>query len=303
MFRLGLAASSAACVVLCAVPASALADLEVSYAPFGFGGEIDVIDVDGTPNDVSISQGTDAVTVHDNIAAVTPDDPCVEVDANTVNCPLIPPAPDPAVTTLFADLGDGGDRFAFVTPWAFEENTVEGGLGDDEITGSEVQDFLTGGAGNDTFLALAGDDEMFGQAGDDSLNGGEGFDFNDCGAGFDVALVDSFDTTDSDCERSGSFVLDDSARVKRRKAKLTLDCPAAEAPVCAGTLALYNGDKTVGEGTFSVPAGETAQVNGKLKKGVARKLHKEGSLFVTVDATTNEPGGTATNSKTVLLLG
>jgi Ca2+-binding RTX toxin-like protein len=303
MNRLGLVASLAAVAVLGAVPASAIADLEVSYTPFGYGGEVDVIDVDGTPNDASVSQGADVITVTDALAGVTPVDPCVGVTANTVNCPLIPPAPDPAVTTLFADLGDGGDRFAFVTPWSFEENTVETGLGDDEIIGSDVQDFLTGGAGNDTILALAGDDELFGQAGDDSLNGGEGFDFNDCGAGFDVALVDPFDTTDSDCERSGSFVLDDSARVKNRNAKLTLDCPAAEAPVCAGTLALYNGDKTVGEGTFSVPAGEALQVKGRLKKGVARKLHKEGSLFVNVESTTTEPGGEATNSTRVLLLG
>jgi len=225
-----------------------------------------------------------------------------------VNCPVIPPTPpatppDPAVTTVFADLVEGDDRFAFVGPTLLEENSISGGLGDDAMTGSEAQDFLTGGAGNDTFLALGGDDEMLGQAGDDTLNGGEGSDFNDCGAGVDLALVDPLDTVDGDCERTGAFVLNDTARVKGRKAKLKIDCPVTEAPACAGALTLYNGEKTIGTGTFAGPAGQTLLVQAKLKKGVARALDRDESLFVTVEAATTEPGGTSVNSKSVLLLG
>jgi Ca2+-binding RTX toxin-like protein len=302
-YRFGLAASLAAIGVLGAAPGSALADLEVSYFPAETGGEVDIIDLDGTPNDVSVSQSDATITVSDIAAPVTPVDPCVEVDANTVNCPVFPPPPDPPVATVFADLIEGNDRFAFVGPTTLEENTISGGLGDDSLGGSEAQDFLEGDAGNDSFLALGGDDEMYGAAGDDTLNGGEGFDFNDCGAGFDLALVDSNDTTESDCEQAGAFVLNDTARTKGRKAKLKIDCPVTELAGCSGDVTLYNGEKELGTGTFAGPAGQTLLVKAKLKKGVARALDKDGSLFVTAEVTITEPGGTSANSKTVLLLG
>jgi Ca2+-binding RTX toxin-like protein len=304
MYRLGLVASLAAVVVLGAVPASAIADSEVSYAALDSGGEVDIVDLDGTPNNVTVSQGGGNVTVNDTAAALSPVDPCVAVDVNTVNCPVLPPTPpDPAVTTVFADLLAGDDQFAFAGTTELEENTINGGLGDDALTGSEAQDFLTGGAGNDTFMALGGDDEMFGQAGDDTLNGGEGFDFNDCGAGVDLALVDSLDTTDSDCERIGASLLNDTARVKGRKAKLLVDCPVTEGSACAGELTVYNGENTVGTGTFAMAGGQALQFNAKLKKGVARKLHRDGSLFVFVEVATMEPGGMAINGRSVLLLG
>jgi RTX calcium-binding nonapeptide repeat (4 copies) len=304
-YRFGLAVSLAAIGVLGAVPATALGDSEVTYEPLESGGEVDVIDVDGTPNDISISQTDSTITVNDTAAPLVPTDPCVEVDANTVNCPVFPPPPDPPVTTVFVDLFEGDDRFAFVGTTALEENTVNGGLGDDDMTGSEAQDFMEGDAGNDAFRALGGDDEMFGAAGDDVLNGGEGFDVNDCGAGFDLALLDPDDGlfVDSDCERVGAFVLNDTSRTKRRKAKIKVDCPATELSGCTGDVTLYNGEKTVGTGTFAGPAGETILVKVLLKKGVARALDRDDSLFVTAEVTIAEPGGTSVNSKTVLLLG
>ena len=53
---------------------------------------------------------------------------------------------------------------------------VDGGGGNDAITGSNFADDLRGGAGNDTLSGLAGDDTLTGGAGNDALSGGDGDD-------------------------------------------------------------------------------------------------------------------------------
>jgi Ca2+-binding RTX toxin-like protein len=74
--------------------------------------------------------------------------------------------------------------------------TLDGGAGNDRLSGSAGDDVLLGGDGNDTALGQAGDDLIDGGAGDDSiaagagddiLNGGDGTDSIDGGAGDDVA--------------------------------------------------------------------------------------------------------------------
>jgi Ca2+-binding RTX toxin-like protein len=74
--------------------------------------------------------------------------------------------------------------------------TLDGGDGDDTMTGSAGDDVLLGGNGNDRLVGLAGDDLIDGGAGDDSvaggagddiLNGGDGTDTIDGGPGDDVA--------------------------------------------------------------------------------------------------------------------
>ncbi|MBA4062360.1 MAG: hypothetical protein C0501_01380 [Isosphaera sp.] len=68
--------------------------------------------------------------------------------------------------------------------------TVDGGLGDDTINGSgqlstTVRLILQGGAGNDTVTGGAGNDTLTGAAGNDTLNGGGGNDTLDGGDGND----------------------------------------------------------------------------------------------------------------------
>ncbi|VVO24862.1 hypothetical protein PS723_04515 [Pseudomonas fluorescens] len=55
-------------------------------------------------------------------------------------------------------------------------NLIEGGAGDDPLTGTASADRLLGHGGNDTLLGLAGDDELDGGAGNDRLDGGAGSD-------------------------------------------------------------------------------------------------------------------------------
>jgi Ca2+-binding RTX toxin-like protein len=53
---------------------------------------------------------------------------------------------------------------------------IDGGSGNDTITGTNGVDQLLGGAGNDTLFGLGGTDTLRGGADDDSLNGGDGVD-------------------------------------------------------------------------------------------------------------------------------
>jgi Ca2+-binding RTX toxin-like protein len=65
---------------------------------------------------------------------------------------------------------------------------VNGGKGDDTITGSKSADDLRGGAGNDTLNGGDGNDTLLGGAGLDKLNGGDGDDT--------ILLVGTSDTND-----------------------------------------------------------------------------------------------------------
>jgi Ca2+-binding RTX toxin-like protein len=68
---------------------------------------------------------------------------------------------------------------------------LDGGEGNDTLTGSAGDDILRGGPGNDTLTAGLGTDQVFGDAGDDVLvwNPGDGSDFNDGGEGNDTSRV------------------------------------------------------------------------------------------------------------------
>jgi uncharacterized repeat protein (TIGR01451 family) len=78
-----------------------------------------------------------------------------------------------AVAGLFG--GDGND-------------TIDGGLGADELHGQADNDTLTGNAGNDELSGEAGVDDLYGQAGNDYLNGGSGGDDLWGGDGSDALL-------------------------------------------------------------------------------------------------------------------
>ena len=69
------------------------------------------------------------------------------------------------------------DNFAPATsPAGGVINLIEGGAGNDLLTGTALADRVLGYDGNDTLLGLAGDDELNGGAGNDRLDGGAGSD-------------------------------------------------------------------------------------------------------------------------------
>ena len=72
--------------------------------------------------------------------------------------------------------GSGGSDFTR-TGLFLGTFSVDGGPGDDVITGSADHDILEGGPGNDALFGMGGNDVLAGGLGDDSLAGGPGDDF------------------------------------------------------------------------------------------------------------------------------
>jgi hypothetical protein len=183
--------------------------------------------------------------------------------------------------------------------------------------GDAASNTLIGGRGADTVTGLGGNDELFGDAegsggitrglvvdeSSDILNGGAGRDAFDCGAGLDVALREPADDVSPNCERIGAEVAGESAAVSgKRKAKVPIECPATEEVPCAGRVELLLNGKRVGKGKFTIAAGETTRAKTKLtKKGLKALKQSGGSLFVTVDVLTDEPGGVTESSERILI--
>jgi uncharacterized delta-60 repeat protein len=76
-------------------------------------------------------------------------------------------------------LGDGDDTLAppaGVGTRALDQFNVDGGDGNDQITGSPNADSILGGAGNDVIYGQAGNDTIYGNDGKDWVDGGDGND-------------------------------------------------------------------------------------------------------------------------------
>ncbi len=197
---------------------------------------------------------------------------------------------------------------------------VSTGAGNDVIVGDDSANILEGGAGDDQISGLGGNDQLFGEfldnrgvvargivatAGNDTLNGGAGRDDFDCGRGFDLALRDPTDVVAPNCDRIGAEVVGDSAVIsgkKKNKLAIQVSCPETEGAPCSGKLKLSVGDKKIGKGTFVANAGQTKKGQSKLtKKGVKAVKRAGGSLLITAVATTTEPGGVSQDGETILI--
>ncbi len=88
--------------------------------------------------------------------------------------------------------GGAGDDNLTGTPGADE---LSGGDGDDTLVGGYGNDTLNGGLGADQLTGNAGDDSIYGEAGNDSIDGGDGSDTVDAGAGDDSVVGSSGDDT------------------------------------------------------------------------------------------------------------
>lgn len=73
------------------------------------------------------------------------------------------------------------------------EQLIQGGAGDDVLTGTFDQDTLWGGDGNDVIHGFGGSDSLRGDGGNDQLFGGDGTDSLDGGAGDDLVYGGSGD--------------------------------------------------------------------------------------------------------------
>jgi Ca2+-binding RTX toxin-like protein len=140
-------------------------------------------------NTVAVTRGATLYTVTDPGSTITPTAPCVTVNANTATCPVA------GITDVAAALGDGNDQVTLDATVTQVGVLLQGGDGNDTLTGAATADTLQGGAGNDTLNGLAGDDVLTGGAGDDTLAGGDGDDSLSGGAGRDSVQGGADDDT------------------------------------------------------------------------------------------------------------
>ena len=105
--------------------------------------------------------------------------------------------------TVVIDLGDGNDSLTLDANVS-RAIVVNGGTGDDQLTGNYFDNRLKGGEGNDTLFGGGGQDQLLGQAGDDSMDGGDGEDFVQGGTGQDALIggtgADAIYADDTDLE-------------------------------------------------------------------------------------------------------
>ena len=94
------------------------------------------------------------------------------------------------LNTITFLMGDGDDTAtAAAQANAAITFLVNGGPGNDTLTGSPNADIIGGGEGNDTILGLAGVDLMDGGAGDDTITGGPGNEQNQNGGDGDDTFI------------------------------------------------------------------------------------------------------------------
>lgn len=80
----------------------------------------------------------------------------------------------------------GNDTVTAQGAFADQSYYMNGGMGNDTLTGSTVADFLVGGAGDDTLSGGSGNDQFLGGDGNDTVNGDGGDDIITGGLGNDV---------------------------------------------------------------------------------------------------------------------
>jgi Ca2+-binding RTX toxin-like protein len=80
----------------------------------------------------------------------------------------------------------GGNDILITTSDVTETMTIDGGSGNDLLTGGGARNVIIGGTGNDTLYGAGGDDLLFGGDGNDDLFGGDGSDVLVGGNGNDI---------------------------------------------------------------------------------------------------------------------
>jgi Ca2+-binding RTX toxin-like protein len=136
---------------------------------------------------VSHNSGTDVYTVTDTAANLNPSAPCTPVNANTATCP------GAGITRISVDTADRDDTIT-LDPGTIPSTVLEildGGNGNDNVSGASGPGTLRGEAGNDvvsgrgTLEGGTGNDRVTGSPAADNVRGGSGRDIVDGGDGPD----------------------------------------------------------------------------------------------------------------------
>ena len=229
------------------------------------------------------------------------------------------------IEEVATNTGAGNDTFTVSPGLADMGVLVDGGVGDDELTGAEEANFFLGGTGNDTIALGGGEDFVNGQAGDDRLFARDGeSDVVNGGPDQDSALTDTFaiDVVSEVEDLNGAPppndepppssppvqqppvkppppIADNVALLPRlgritvvRKgkkliAKVPLSCPAGEAGGCRATLTLkaMRGGTTLGSKKLQLATGGRATATILIPRAAA--LARNGRLPVRIRTSTS----------------
>ena len=92
------------------------------------------------------------------------------------------------------------------------------------------------------------------------------------------------------------------SRVKKRRAGISIGCPAGTPTSCTGTLTLAFGKKTAGSSAFSIRSGATQRVKVKISKPAFKKLNGEGKLATQATAAAIDGAGISASTSATLKL-
>jgi Ca2+-binding RTX toxin-like protein len=188
----------AAAVLAAAVPGAAHAatitvDGGGTYTYTGAPGEINNISVQGSEDGSVTFNGPETVLVTSAPAGCTPS-PLYGM--SVVTCA------HPKAVVVNAGDGDENLNVSYSVP-ATLPVTIDGGPGNDWITGDAGNDTLIGGPGNDKLDGGKGNDTLDGGDGDDELIGGAGADHLMGGAGDDQLTPDAHEDPSADVVDGG----------------------------------------------------------------------------------------------------
>jgi Ca2+-binding RTX toxin-like protein len=202
-------------------------------------------------------------------------------------------------------------------------NFDDGPEGDKDLVGASVER-VDGGAGDDTLTGNSHPNRIRGGAGDDTIDGGAAADTIDCGAGNDLFTPDPLDTLIG-CEPKvgpggapgyaapaqaiGPALRIGPARLRlsrRGHARVRLRCPATAKVACKGTLRL---ERTVrrrrrklGARTFTIAAGRSATVRVKVPRKARRSLGRRGARVKALVAASDAVSAKRISNRTIRVL-
>jgi Ca2+-binding RTX toxin-like protein len=151
-------------------------------------GNVEIAAAAGEVNTLSLqyvsgrSGANDALLVTDSTTAPLPGDRCTQIDTDTVRCSH---RRVPSIAQVDATLGDMNDS---ATARGLSDTLfVKAGAGDDQLSGAGID--MEGGTGNDVLTGARDRESMDGGAGDDTLTGKRDIDYLDGGPGDDTILA------------------------------------------------------------------------------------------------------------------
>ena len=181
--KAGAAALAALGALLIASPAALASTVTVTG-----GNTLSVAETGDEVNQITVSINAETAayySVKDTAATLTPSGTCVAVDGHFAVCP------GTDIKTIIVQTGDRADAITLdpaTIPSTISE-TVDGGSGNDYITGANTPGTVSGGSGNDivhgrgTVNGGAGSDLLMGSPLADNLRGGSGGTTSTAGSG------------------------------------------------------------------------------------------------------------------------